>query len=74
MTPESKSNVEERVLEAATGSALPQIAVSEGVGRLPGDLIADAERVYVMPIMAGARVQAIDAENGKLLWQYPLPE
>lgn len=63
-----------RVLEAATGSVLPQIAVSEGVGRLPGDLITDAERVYVMPIMAGARVQAIDAENGKLLWQYPLPE
>jgi len=24
--------------------------------------------------MAATRVQALDAENGKLLWQYPLPE
>lgn len=62
------------VLETATGSVLPQIAVSEGVGRLPGDLGSDAERIYVMPIMAAAHVQALDAENGKLLWQYPLPE
>ncbi len=62
------------VLETATGSVLPKIAVSEGTGRLPGDLVTDRERIYVMPVMAAVQVQAIDAANGKLLWQYPLPE
>lgn len=62
------------VLESATGSVLPQITVSEGAVRLPGDLITDGTRIYVMPLSAGTRVQAIDAINGKMLWQYPLPE
>lgn len=62
-----------RALEAATGSILPQISVAQGA-RLPGDLTTDGERIYVMPIMAATRVQALDAEDGKLLWQYPLPE
>jgi len=47
--------------------------VAQGA-RLPGDLTTDGERIYVMPIMAATRVQALDAEDGKLLWQYPLPE
>lgn len=62
------------VLEAATGSVLPSIALPESAGRLPGDLKTDGERIYIMPILTTARVQTIDATNGKLLWQYPLPE
>lgn len=62
------------VLEAATGSALPRIVLSDRPGRLPGDLKTDGERIYVMPILTEARLQTLDAKSGKLLWQYPLPK
>lgn len=62
------------VLETTTGSVLPQITVTEGAVRLPGDLAVDEGRIYVRPISAGPRVQVIDAVDGKLLWQYPLPD
>lgn len=37
-------------------------------GRLPGDLVSDARRVYTMPILVDERIQAFDVLTGELLW------
>lgn len=59
------------VLEAETGSVLPRIVLAERAGRLPSDLKADGERLYVQPILTDMRVQVLEMKSGKLLWQYP---
>jgi outer membrane protein assembly factor BamB len=61
-------------LDTETGEELPWGIVPERPGRLPGNLVADAERVYAAPIMIPTKVQAFDIENGKVLWQYPVAE
>jgi len=48
--------------------------VQKNPGRLPGDLITDGERLYSMPIMVAARVQAFDLTSGELLWSTPEAE
>ncbi len=40
-------------------------------GRLPGDLVTDGTRLFLMPTLVRARVQALDLSSGKLLWVYP---
>ncbi len=40
-------------------------------GRLPGDLVIDAERLYTMPVLVTERVQAFDPASGELLWSSP---
>ncbi len=40
-------------------------------GRLPGDLVADAQRLYTMPILVPERIQAFDFATGDLLWSAP---
>lgn len=59
------------VLETETGEKIPWGELPATPGRIPGDLVADAERVYAMPILIEDRLQAFSADNGKLLWQYP---
>ena len=61
-------------LDAETGEEVPWGIVPERPGRLPGNLVSDAERVYAAPIMISTRVQAFDIEDGKLVWQYPVVE
>jgi len=61
-------------LDTETGEELPWGIVPERPGRLPGNLVADAERVYAAPIMIPTQVQAFDIENGKVVWQYPVTE
>ncbi|MBN1878361.1 MAG: PQQ-binding-like beta-propeller repeat protein [Anaerolineae bacterium] len=43
-------------------------------GRLPGDLTADNERLYLMPILLKDRVQALDILSGSVEWVYPPTE
>jgi outer membrane protein assembly factor BamB len=45
--------------------------VPENPGRLPGDLVSDGERLYAMPILVEARVQAYGLAAGDLLWAVP---
>jgi outer membrane protein assembly factor BamB len=59
------------VLETETGEKIPWGELPATPGRIPSDLVADAERVYAMPILIEDRLQAFSADNGKLLWQYP---
>lgn len=40
-------------------------------GRLPGDLVSDGQRLYAMPILVDARVQAFSLTAGDLLWSVP---
>ena len=61
-------------LDTASGDKLPWGEVPLNPGRLPGDLVVDAERLYAMPVMASEHIKAFDIANGKLLWQYPLTE
>ncbi|HOU12403.1 MAG TPA: PQQ-binding-like beta-propeller repeat protein [Anaerolineae bacterium] len=58
-------------LDTETGSEMNWGIVTRNPGRLPGDLAADASRLYAMPILTSGRVQALDQETGKLLWTYP---
>lgn len=47
---------------------------SENPGRLPGDLVADEEHLYAMPILVSERVQAFDLAAGELVWSVPQAE
>jgi eukaryotic-like serine/threonine-protein kinase len=46
-------------------------AEPQNPGRLPGDLVADGERLYTMPILVDERVQAFALTSGELLWSAP---
>ena len=62
-------------IDAATGDLRSSWGtVQKNPGRLPGDLITDGERLYAMPIMVAARVQAYDLVSGELLWSSPEAE
>ncbi len=58
-------------LDTETGSEMNWGVVTRNPGRLPGDLVTDASRLYAMPILVAERVQALDQETGKVLWTYP---
>lgn len=60
--------------DAESGDKLPWGELPENPGRLPGDLVADGERVYAAPIMISTRVQAFEMSNGNELWRYPVAE
>jgi outer membrane protein assembly factor BamB len=45
--------------------------VPQNPGRLPGDLVTDGVRLYAMPILVPARVQAFSLAAGDLLWTIP---
>ena len=61
-------------LDTETGSVMVWGVVARNPGRLPGDLVADASRLYAMPVLVSERVQALDMETGKVLWAYPSVE
>jgi outer membrane protein assembly factor BamB len=61
-------------LDTETGEEVPWGIVPEGPGRLPGNLVADTERVYAAPIMIPTRVQGFDIQDGRLLWVYPVAQ
>jgi outer membrane protein assembly factor BamB len=61
-------------LDTTTGDELPWGVVPDNPGRLPGDLVTDGERVFASPLFTETSVQAFDATDGKLLWQYPPQE
>lgn len=61
-------------LDAATGVEMNWGTVERTPGRLPGDLKTDDEHLYVMPILVGARVKALDPETGKAVWVFPPQE
>lgn len=61
-------------LDTETGQKMAWGVIFDDPGRLPGDLVADDERLYIMPILVDEQVQAFDLVDGKMLWQYPIPE
>jgi outer membrane protein assembly factor BamB len=61
-------------LDTRTGSEMNWGIVARNPGRLPGDLVADSDRVYAMPVLVQERIQALEPGTGKILWQYPVPE
>ncbi|MGC9468898.1 MAG: PQQ-binding-like beta-propeller repeat protein [Anaerolineae bacterium] len=59
-------------IETASGSMRESWGTTpENPGRLPGDLVADDERLYTMPILVQKRVEAFGLSNGELLWSEP---
>jgi len=62
------------VVDTETGALMNWGVKQQNPGRLPGDLAADAERLYTMPILVKERIQAFDLETGKIEWTYPLEQ
>lgn len=59
-------------LDPATGAEVPWGLAPATPGRLPGNLTADGERVYAMPILVAQYVRAYGFADGRLLWEYPI--
>jgi len=58
-------------LDAADGQKMNWGVEERNPGRLPGDLVTDGERLYVMPILVGTRIKVLDFDTGKVVWSYP---
>ncbi len=62
---------EVRALDLLTGQLAAWRIRPQDPGRLPGDPVLAEGRLYTMPIMVKASVQAFELTNGTLVWQYP---
>ncbi len=59
-------------IDTATGTVQQSWGMTlPNPGRLPGDLVLDAERLYTMPVLVAECVQAFDPASGELLWSSP---
>jgi len=57
-------------IDTEHGSVLKWGIEQANPGRLPGDLVTDGERLYVMPTWGPERIQVFDMDSGSLLWDY----
>ncbi len=60
-----------RTLDPTTGQLAAWRIRPQDPGRLPGDAVLAGDKLYTMPIMVKAKVQAFELTNGTLVWQYP---
>jgi outer membrane protein assembly factor BamB len=55
------------VIDTENGS-LVNTWTPKDAGRLPGDLVTDGEKLFIMPILIPDRVQAFDLFTGDRIW------